>query len=268
MRRLLALVVAALAAAAPAVADPPPPGLVTTVGTSSAGGVPEGDAALGYALYGANCASCHGSRGQGMPAPPNARGTGGISGSGPSLRGSGARAADFYLRTGYMPLRSPSVQPSRSRVLFTEHQIRALVAYVASLGDGPPIPTPHPERGSLSDGRRLYTSRCAGCHQIVAEGGYATDARVPPLESATPTQIAEAVRIGPYVMPHFSERDLSDRQLDSIIRYVQYAKHPDDRGGWSLGHLGPVPEGLVTWWIGAAVLVAFCMLLGRRLRRS
>jgi ubiquinol-cytochrome c reductase cytochrome c subunit len=265
-RRALVLAVVALACAAPAAADPPPPGVQTNVGESGAAGVHGRLAAQGYALYGANCATCHGSLGEGI-APAKHRGQGGITAGGPSLRGAGARAADFYLRTGYMPLRSPSTQPSRSRVLFTEHEIRALVAYVASLGEGPPIPKPRPERGSLGQGRKLFTEHCAGCHQVVAEGGFVTGARVPPLEDATATQIAEAVRIGPYVMPQFSKRAISDRELDSIVRYVQYAKHPDDRGGWSLGHLGPMPEGMVTWWIGAAVLVALCMLLGRRLKR-
>jgi ubiquinol-cytochrome c reductase cytochrome c subunit len=80
-------------------------------------------------------------------------------------------------------------------------------------------------------------------------------------------QIAEAVRIGPYVMPSFSERAISNRELDSIVRYVRWAQHhPDNRGGWALGHVGPVPEGLVTWFFAAAVLVGVCLLLGRRLR--
>ena len=74
----------------------------------------------------------------------------------------------------------------------------------------------------------------------------------PPLGDATAVQVAEAVRIGPYVMPRFSQRQLSDRELDSIIAYVQYAQHPDDRGGLSLGHLGPVPEGLVAWLVAGA----------------
>jgi len=47
-----------------------------------------------------------------------------------------------------------------------------------------------------------------------------------------------------------------------------YAQNPDDRGGWALGHLGPVPEGIVTWLIGAAVLVATCMVIGKRLRSA
>ena len=64
----------------------------------------------------------------------------------------------------------------------------------------------------------------------------------------------------------FSTKAISDRQLDSIIRYVQYAKHPDDRGGWSLGHVGPIPEGLVTWFLAASALVAVCLVIGKRLR--
>jgi ubiquinol-cytochrome c reductase cytochrome c subunit len=69
-------------------------------------------------------------------------------------------------------------------------------------------------------------------------------------------------------MPTFSKKDISDRELDSIIRYVRYAKHPDDRGGWAIGHLGPIPEGFVTWLIGMAALVAVCMVIGRRLQRG
>ena len=87
---------------------------------------------------------------------------------------------------------------------------------------------------------------------------------MPPLEDATPTQIAEAVRIGPYLMPRFSQKDISDAQLDSIIRYVQYAKNPDDRGGWALGHLGPFPEGMVTWLLAGSLLVALSLAIGKR----
>ena len=89
-------------------------------------------------------------------------------------------------------------------------------------------------------------------------------ARVPPLDKATPVQVAQAVRVGPYVMPRFSERDISNPELDSIIAYVEYTKNPDDRGGWGIGHLGPFPEGMVTWLIAAVALVATCVGLGRR----
>jgi ubiquinol-cytochrome c reductase cytochrome c subunit len=226
----------------------------------------------GSHLYGRYCLACHGPNGSGM-APP-----GGVIGAGPlrsqkqqratapSLRGVGALAADFYLRTGYMPLRRVGVQPRRSRVLFDEDQIQAITAYVASLGRGPAIPKPNPSRGSVSRGLHLFTEHCAGCHQIVARGGYVTGAVAPPLDHATDVQIAQAVRIGPYVMPRFSKQAISDRDLDSLIAYVDYTRSPDDRGGWALGHLGPVPEGLVTWFIAAVATVAFCVVIGTRLR--
>ena len=231
-------------------------GLALSGAGSAAAAPPQGLAARGYHLYGQYCISCHGANGRGLPQLA------------PSLQGVGALAADFYLRTGYMPLRKTGMQPRRTRVLFSEAQIRALVAYVASLGNGPPIPRPQPRRGSLSEGMKLFTDHCAGCHQVVAEGGYVTGAVPPPLEESTAVQIAQAVRIGPYVMPRFSQQQISDRELDSIIRYIQYAKHPDDRGGWAIGHLGPVPEGLVTWFIAGALLVAACIVIGKRLKRE
>jgi quinol---cytochrome-c reductase cytochrome c subunit len=238
--------------------------------TPAAGADSPGAVARGKQLFGQYCVACHGLAGSGrteVGAGPLRRQTE-QEAIAPSLHGVGALAADFYLRTGYMPLQDAGLQPRRSRVLLSDGEIRALVAYVASLGEGPPIPTPHPERGNLAEGLHLFTDHCAGCHQVVAEGGYVTGAVAPPLEDATPRQIAEAVRIGPYVMPRFSKQSITDEQLDSIVAYVGYAKHPDDRGGWSLGHIGPVPEGLVTWFIAAAALVCLCLVIGRRLQRG
>jgi len=229
--------------------------------------IPNGDSLPlvqhGAQLYAANCATCHGVGGRGVLTPRP--GAGDVEGLGPPLTPAGAQAADFYLRTGYMPLGKPKDQPYRHRVLFSDREIRALVAYVASLDHGPPIPKVHPETGSLSEGLSLFTEHCAGCHQVVGRGGVVTGARVPPLDKATPTEIAEAVRVGPYVMPRFSTKDISDRQLNSIIAYVVRSRHPVNRGGWGIGNIGPFPEGIVTWFIGGAALIAFCMMIGKRI---
>ena len=219
---------------------------------------------LGAQLYAANCSFCHGIGGEGVPKPST---IGGATVAGPSLKGVGAQAADFYLRNGYMPLQDARDQPWRRKVLFTPRELDALIAYVASLGTGPPVPQPAPQAGSVARGLRLFTQHCAGCHQVAAEGGYVTNARVPKLKDVTPVQIAEAVRIGPYLMPRFSAKAISDAQLDSIIAYVQSAKHPDDRGGWGIGHVGPVSEGLVAWLVAALALVSLCVLIGERARR-
>jgi ubiquinol-cytochrome c reductase cytochrome c subunit len=231
---------------------------------SGAGGSRPALVAEGAELYAENCSSCHGIAGAGRRAPGTVHGVGDVAGFGPSLRGVGAQAADFYLRTGYMPLRDPYMQPRRSHVAFSPGQILALVAYVASLAPGPGIPTPHPESGSLSDGMALFTENCAGCHQIVGAGGYVPDAVAPPLGPSSARDIAEAVRIGPNLMPVFSQSRLTDAELDSLIAYVRYARTPDDRGGLALGHTGPVPEGLVAWLTAGIVLAGVCIVVARR----
>jgi ubiquinol-cytochrome c reductase cytochrome c subunit len=258
MRRALLLAAFALAFPSLALADPPRAGIVHV---SVPPATPLRD--YGYQLYGGNCVMCHGSGGRGVYSSQHG-GSGGQTELGPRLKGVGAIAPDFYLRTGYMPVASARVQPRRSRVLFSDREIRALVAYVASLGPGPAIPRPRPERGTVAEGLTLFTRHCAGCHQINAEGGYVTGAVAPPLEDATAVQIAEAIRLGPYLMPRFSRKQLSDREVDSIIRYVHYTKDPEDRGGWAIGHIGPVPEGLVTWLIAIVALVATCLVIGKR----
>jgi ubiquinol-cytochrome c reductase cytochrome c subunit len=223
--------------------------------------------ALGAELYAGNCSTCHGVDGSGITHPRP--GAGGIPGAGPSLRGVGAEAADFYLRSGFMPLGGINEEPYNARVLFSDKEIKSMVAYVASLGAGPGIPRPNPAAGSLSDGMHLFTLHCAGCHQQDAEGGFVTGARVPPLQGVNATEIAEAVRLGPYEMPYFSRKQINDAQLNSIIKFVLSMKHHDDnRGGWRIGNIGPIPEGLVTWWIAVPLLIIACMLVGRRFRRG
>jgi ubiquinol-cytochrome c reductase cytochrome c subunit len=163
-----------------------------------------------------------------------------------------------------MPIANAGEEPEAQRPFFNPREIRALVAYVASFGKGPAIPEPHPH-GHLAEGLTLFTEHCAGCHQVVGEGGYVTGARVPTLKHATPVEIAEAVRIGPFVMPRYSKKDISDEDLDKIIAYIQASKSPADRGGIGIGHIGPVPEGMVAWLIAGVVLVGICAVIGKRL---
>jgi ubiquinol-cytochrome c reductase cytochrome c subunit len=209
-------------------------------------------AAEGYNLYQGGCASCHGLALEGRP------------GIAPSLIGVGAGPVDFYLSTGRMPLEQPREQPTRNPPLYSRRQIDALIAYITKYGGGPPAPTADPARGDLALGLHYFTLHCAGCHQVVARGGLTLGAVVPNLDAATPQQIAEAVRMGPYLMPHFDENQIDQHALDSIARYVIWTRHPDNAGGWGIYNIGPIPEGIVAWFMGLAAMVIVARLIGER----
>jgi quinol---cytochrome-c reductase cytochrome c subunit len=211
-----------------------------------------GDPQRGRELYLTGCQSCHG---------VDARG---IQGTAPSLHGVGAASADFYLSTGRMPLDDPRSQPDRTEPAYDRPSLDDLIAYIGSLG-GPAVPEVDVVGGRLNvaEGQRLFTENCAACHQIAGRGGVMSGAFVPTLLEATPRQVVEAARIGPYVMPRFSEAQLNDRELAAIARYVQYAKHPENPGGWALFNVGPVPEGMVAWLIGLLALLLLIRMLGR-----
>ena len=211
-----------------------------------------GNPQRGRDLYLTGCQSCHAFDARGIP------------GTAPSLHGVGAASPDFYLSTGRMPLDDQHSQPDRTEPAYDRQSIADLVAYIGSLG-GPSVPQVDVLGGrlNLAEGQRLFTENCAACHQIVGRGGVMAGAFVPTLLEATPRQVVEAARIGPYVMPRFSEAQLNDRELASIARYVQYAKHPENPGGWALFNVGPVPEGMVAWLIGLLALLLVIRMLGR-----
>jgi ubiquinol-cytochrome c reductase cytochrome c subunit len=226
--------------------------LLAAAGASTVHADGQADIDRGRTLFAERCSSCHGADAMG------------VEHQGPSLVGVGGLAADFELSTGRMPLAAPNLQPIRSDPSFSGADIRRLVAYIASLG-GPAIPSIDPSRGSLLEGRDLFALQCAGCHQISGAGGVVTGATVPALDQATPTQIGEAVRLGPYLMPRFGPEQLDQHQLDSIALYVtQTTRHPDDAGGLPLGHLGPIPEGMVAWLVAMGALLVVARMTGER----
>ena len=204
----------------------------------------------GRQLYVVHCSSCHG---------VNALGTS----NGPDLTHAGAVAADFYLRTGRMPLNDPRDQPVRHPPAFPPDQIAAMVAYIGALDNGPAIPTVL--NGDVASGNQLYSENCAQCHNVAGAGGaLGYGDIVPSLSSASTLDVVEAMRTGPRPMPVFGPQTLSDRQASDIAAYVQYLHHPDDRGGLGLGHIGPIPEGFVGWVVGMGALLLVARLIGTR----
>jgi ubiquinol-cytochrome c reductase cytochrome c subunit len=208
----------------------------------------------GRTLFLDGCSSCHGNDARGKP------------NIAPTLVGAGSAAADFYLTTGRMPLSNPTDQPTRAPAAYNRQDIDALDAYVGSLGQGPAIPRVNTAMGNIANGLSSFTLHCAGCHQVGSAGGIVTGAIAPPLneKDITPTQIAEAIRVGPYLMPNFNANQISDQDINDIARYVRSTVHPDDAGGWGIGHIGPIPEGMIAWFLAIASLLLVARLIGER----
>lgn len=227
------------------------PATLMFTGTALAQAAPD-NPGQGRVLYDNSCASCHGTGGAGSPL-------------GPPLTGSGAAGADFMLTTGRMPLDDPHSQPVRKPPAFDKAQIDQITAYVASMGSGPPIPTLALNRADLVKGRELYSLNCAACHSAAGAGGaVGAGLEAPRLDSATPLQIVEAMRIGPGAMPVFGEQNLSEQDAGSIARYLVYLRAAPDPGGLAMGRIGPIAEGFVAWMIGVGLLIGACRWIGEK----
>lgn len=225
---------------------------VPTGGNSASGAARS--APTGQQLWLSDCAVCHGARGQGTN-------------RGPNITHAGPAAVDFMMRTGRMPLSRPDAPLQRRSVRYSPAQIDSIVAYSSRFVDGPAVPKVDVSGASLPRGNQLYLANCAACHQTAGAGGALAYGDVaPPLGRATPTETVEALRTGPGRMPPFDRSTLDDRAAIDIARYVQQLHHPDDRGGWSIGHLGPVPEGLVAWAFGLGSILVAVRWLGTRVR--
>lgn len=201
----------------------------------------------GQQLFEASCSTCHGVDGQGTE-------------NGPSLEGVGEASADFQLRTGRMPLANSTEQAVRKDPAFDNDQIEALVDYVGTFGDGPPIPEVDLEGANLVAGQELFIENCAACHGATGAGGAVGDeALAPGLSAASEVQIAEAIIVGPGQMPPF---DFTDDQRNDLVNFVIYLRDEPRPGGADIGGIGPVPEGFVAWLVGLGSLIVICLFIG------
>lgn len=201
----------------------------------------------GEKLFAANCATCHGLDLQGTE-------------NGPSLIGVGELSTEFQLSTGRMPLQMQGPQAPQKPVQFTEDQIQAMAAYVQSVAPGPTYPEEWVLSGEDADvahGAELFRVNCAMCHNVAAAGGALTEGKyAPALTSTSALHIYAAMVTGPQNMPVFGDMNLSAEDKRDIIAALVYQQEAVQVGGFTLGSLGPVSEGLFIWIFGIGALVA------------
>jgi ubiquinol-cytochrome c reductase cytochrome c subunit len=225
--------------------------LVTSSATASTTSAVATTVEEGEKLFLANCSSCHGQGAVGTT-------------DGPSLVGVGAAAVDFQVGTGRMPMAASGPQAEAKPVQFTAEQIEALAAYVATLGEGPGIPDARylTGEGDVATGAELFRINCAMCHNVAGAGGALTQGKFAPnLKDVDPAHVYEAMVTGPQDMPVFNDLNISPEDKANIIAYLEYLNDNPSPGGFDLGSLGPVSEGLFVWIFALGAIVAVTVWL-------
>jgi ubiquinol-cytochrome c reductase cytochrome c subunit len=225
--------------------------LVTSSATASTSSAIAAQAEDGEKLFLANCSSCHGIGAVGTT-------------DAPSLVGVGAAAVDFQVGTGRMPMAASGPQAEAKPVQFTATQIEALATYIATLGDGPGIPTDATltSGDDIAAGAELFRINCAMCHNVAGAGGALTEGKfAPDLRDVDPAHVYEAMVTGPQNMPVFNDLNITPEDKSNIIAYLEYLNDNPSPGGLDLGGLGPVSEGLFVWIFALGAIVAVTVWL-------
>jgi len=228
--------------------------------------------AKGRELFLVGCSFCHGANGEGQQQRSGQA-------LGPTLVGVGAAAVDFQVGTGRMPAAQPGQQIPSKRVVYNDEEIEALAAYVASLAPGPAIPSSsdysvdglsdEEREAAIVRGGQIFLTNCTACHNFqgaggaLPRGGYA-----PSLSGTEPRYVFEAMLIGPQTMPVFSNGTLTPEAKRDVIAYLEALDENPGYGGFGMGGLGPVSEGLFAWLVGIGSLVGFAIWIAAHTTRT
>jgi ubiquinol-cytochrome c reductase cytochrome c subunit len=219
-----------------------------------------------------SCSFCHGQNGEGVTTQNGNQ-------LGPPLVGVGAAAVDFQVGTGRMPMSQPGAQAQAKPETFNDEEIAALSAYVASLGPGPAIPdesdysieglSDEEREAAIVRGGQIFLTNCTACHNFEGSGGaMPRGGYAPSLHDTSAKHIYEALLTGPQNMPNFTNGNLSPDEKRDVIAYLYSLRDMPDYGGFGLGGLGPVPEGMAAWLLGIGLCVGFAVWIAAHTTRS
>ena len=211
--------------------------------------------AEGRALFQVGCASCHGKNAEGIVTAKGNQ-------YGPPLIGVGAAAVDFQVGTGRMPLAQPGAQAASKKPVYNADEIEALGSFIQCLGPGPAVPesdqydTQDATNEEVVKGGQFFRTNCTACHNFAGSGGALPGGKYAPnLRGVSSKHIYEAMLTGPQQMPVFSDGVLSPQDKRDIIAYLKKQEETPSYGGFTLGTVGPVSEGMFAWIVGIGGLV-------------
>ena len=227
----------------------------------------------GRELFLVGCAFCHGQNGEGILTED------GKQQLGPALVGVGGAAVSFQVGTGRMPAVQPGAQFPPKTPSYSEQEILELAAYVASLGPGPAIPEPSEysleglsadeQRDAIVRGGQLFLTNCSACHNFEGASGAMPQGKLAPsLKKTSDQHIFEAMLTGPQQMDVFSNGNIPPEGKRDIIAYLNSIEENPGYGGFGMGGLGPVSEGMFAWLIGIGACSAFAYWIAAHTARS
>ena len=228
--------------------------------------------AKGRELFLVGCSFCHGANGEGQQDQAGQN-------YGPPLVGVGAAAADFQVGTGRMPLAGPAKQAPRKEVAYNPEEVQALAAYVASLGPGPAVPAQSDystdgmssaeREEAIVRGGQIVLTNCTACHNFQGSGGAMPNGGyAPTIRGVDSRYIYEAMLTGPQTMPTFSNGTMTPEAKRDVIAYLEALDSNPEYGGFGMGGLGPVSEGLFAWLLGIGSLVGFAVWIAAHTTRT
>ncbi len=226
----------------------------------------------GRELFLVGCAFCHGQNGEGVLTQSGNQ-------YGPPLTNAGAASVDFQVGTGRMPMAQPGQQAERKPPVYSDEETAQLAAYVASLGAGPAIPdesdysiegmSEEEREEAITRGGQIFLTNCTACHNFDGAGGaMPRGGDAPNIRGVEAKYIYEALLTGPQSMPTFSNGNLPPEAKRDVIAYLEATGEKPAYGGFGLGSLGPVSEGLFAWLVGIGALVGFAIWIAAHTTRS
>jgi ubiquinol-cytochrome c reductase cytochrome c subunit len=178
-----------------------------------------------------------------------------------------------------MPAVQPGPQMPQKKPVYTQDEIDELAAYVASLGPGPAIPNPadyslaglseEQRQEAITRGGEIFLTNCTACHNFEGSGGaMPRGGYAPKIRGVAPKYIFEAMLTGPQAMDNFSNGNLSVEEKKDVIAYLQSIQDNPDYGGFGMGGIGPVSEGMFAWVLGIGSLVGVATWIAAHTARS